>query len=252
MKISLVQSVGHIDDPTANAFKIKMRAKNVESDLFIFPEMVMCGYVGSKDKMYLKVVEGREMDMIKEFSTKYDCAIVCGGPRSDGDDVYNSAYFINGDSVESYSKMHLPSKGPVDESKLFKVGDRPLIFELKGMKFGMVMSYDIYFPELFRYYAKNDVDVVICIAAVPEEEMMKYEKMLPSRAVENSMHIAFVNMVGPDSGTKMIGRSRWIGPDGNVIEELTESSDIRTIRIDEKEVKNRDRSMLDDVRKEHF
>lgn len=249
MNITMVQAVGHVDDPTANAFKIRMRVNNIESDLFIFPEMVMCGYVRSKDKMHLKVVEGREMDMIKEFSSKKGAAIICGGPRSDGDKVYNSAYFINGDDVSSYSKIHLPSDGFTDETKLFEPGKEPVIIEYKGIKFGLAMSHDIYFPELFRWYAKNGADMIICISAVPEEEQRRFEKIIPARAIENSMSIILVNMVGMDSGIKMAGGSMFVTSDGVVKETFSDSSDVRTLRFKDDDLKSKGgRPILEEVR----
>lgn len=237
MNITMVQAVGHIDDPTANAFKIRMRVNNIDSDLFIFPEMVMCGYVKSKEKMHLKIVEGREMDMIKEFSTKKGCAIICGGPRSDGDNVYDSAYFINGNEVATYDKIHL-DEGFVNEKDLFKSGKDPKIIEHKGMKFGLAVGHDVFFPELFRYYASNDVDMVICIAAVTEDKQKDHAKLIPARALENSMYVAYVNMVGVEPGVKMAGGSMLASPSGEILETFGDTSDVRTIRMDDDEIKN--------------
>jgi len=252
IRITISQSRGQIDDPEANYAKTKMVVGNVDADIFIFPEMFLCGYVRTKEKMHLSIIEGRMLPKFKEYSKKRDCAIVCGGPLTDDGKIYNAAFFINGDDVRSYRKIHLRSDALAQEKELYSAGNEPFCVDHKGLRFGLAISHDLFFPELFRYYASNDVDAVICISAVPERIMDDYEKLIAARAVENSMHIIFVNMVGEDPGEMMIGRSRWVSPKGNVIESCTESSDVRQLRIDEQEIRDskKGRSILSEVRKD--
>jgi len=207
----------------------------------------MCGYVKTKEKMHLSATEGRELSMIKEFAAKKGCAVICGGPRSDNEKIYNCAYFISGNDAVTYSKVHLSSFGPVDENELYTAGDEPKIIEHKGMRFGLCISHDIYFPEMFRWYANNGADLIICISAVPEEVRQKYGKMLPARAVENSIPIVFVNMVGSESGTKMAGGSMFITPDGEIEETFGDSSDVRTLRIGD-DIKAPERPIIGETR----
>ena len=237
MKITLVQSRGHIDDPEANYGKTKMRVGPIDADLFIFPEMYMCGYVSVKEKMHTKIIEGRVLAKYKEYSQKRDSVIVMGGPQTDGDKVYNSLYYIDKQDVKTYRKIHLSSNGVAKEKELYSAGNEPLCVEHKGLKFGFAISHDLYFPEMFRWYAANDVDIMVVIAAVPENTMKDYEKLLVARAVENSMYVAFVNMVGPDPGVPMVGGSKFISPTGEILENCSDSSDVREIRIDENDIK---------------
>ena len=248
MKVTISQSRGQIDDPQANISKAKMVISNVESDLFIFPEMFMCGYVRKKEKMFFKVLEGRTIDKMKELSAKKGCAMIFGIPTQDDGKIYNTAMFVNGDEIKMYRKMYLDTD--LEEDKLFTPGNGPLCFEHKGLKFGLAISNDLYYPELFRSYAEKDVDIVICISAASENRMNGYDKLLAARALENSLNIIFVNMVGPDPGEMMIGRSKWIGSDGSVIEGCTESSDVRVLRINDNDIKAGERKKLKGVRKD--
>ena len=252
MRITISQSRGQIDDPKANYAKNKMVVGNVDADLFVFPEMFLCGYVGKKELLHLDMIKDFIMDKFKEYSKKRQCAIVCGGPLAENDKVYNAAFFFSGDDVKAYKKIHLRSDKLVNEKELYAAGNEPFILDYKGLRFGLAISHDLFFPELFRYYAVNDVDIVICISAVPERIMNDYEKLIAARAVENSMYLLFVNMVGPDPGEMMIGRSRWVSPKGDVIEGCTESSDVRQLRIDDNEIKasKAGRSVLKEVRKD--
>jgi Predicted amidohydrolase len=248
MKITISQSRGQIDDPQANISKAKMVISNVEADLFIFPEMFMCGYVKVKEKMFFKILEGRTIDKMKELSAKKGCAMVFGIPVQDDGKIYNTAMFLNGEDKGVYKKIHLDPD--LNEDKLFTPGSEPLCFEYKGLKFGLAISNDLYYPELFRSYAEKDVDIVICISAASDNRMKGYDKLLAARALENSLNIIFVNMVGPDPGEMMVGRSKWIGSDGNVIEGCTESSDVRVLRINDSDIKAGERKKLKGVRKD--
>lgn len=250
MKITIAQRGGFIDDPESNYAKMKMVVGNVDSDLFIFPEMFLCGYVKTKDKMHAKMIEERMLPKYKEYAIKRNCAMILGGPQRDGDLIYDAAYFINGNDVQTYRKIHLSNNSIVDEKTIFTAGKGPVCIEYKGLKFGISMGHDLYFPEMFRWYAANDVDMVICIAAATEPVMNDYEKLIAARAVENNMHIVFVNMVGNDSGQMMIGRSRWVSPKGEVLESCTESSDARHIKVNDQEIKDtkKDRFTLKEMR----
>ena len=220
---------------------------NVESDLFIFPEMFLCGYVSTVKQMRLDYLGGVFTDKMKDLSTKKGSAIICGSPVQENEKVYNAALFINGNDIKTYRKMFLDSE--TFEKDIYTPGNAPLCVEYKGITIGLAISHDLFSPELFRYYGKN-ADVVVCISAVAEKRMNELDKMISARALENGMNIILVNMVGPDPGEMMIGRSRWVGPDGNMIEGCTESSDVRTLRIDEKELKKGNKARLKEIRKD--
>ena len=70
-----------------------------------------------------------------------------------------------------------------------------------------------------------------------------------SRASENSLPVILCNMVGPDCGVNLIGRSKFIGPDGNIIEGCTESSDVRVLEVDTEMLKEakKNRMILPDL-----
>lgn len=232
MKIALVQSRGLIQDPTVNFFKARMRINNVDSDIFILPEMFCSGYTGDEDKMRVDVLDEKIVNKLCELSVNRRSAIICGCPRREGDDLYDCALLINGKEVTAYRKMILTSEGAFDETKVFKAGNRPMIIDHMGLSMGLSMGDDLLSPDLYRYYAENDVDLLICISAFTEKQMDKFDKIVRSRAAENCLPVILCNMVGPDCGMNLIGRSKYIGSDGSIVESCTESSDVRVLDID--------------------
>ena len=233
MKITLVQSRGLMQDPTVNFFKARMRINNVDADIFILPEMFCSGYTGDEKKMSLDVLDAKIVSKISELSVNRGSTVIMGCPRKIDDKIYDCALVISGKEINTYKKMILSRDGAFDETEVFSPGNQPMIVDHMGLKIGMSIGYDLLSSELFRYYALNDVDMMVCISALTEGQMGMMEKIVRSRAAEFSMPVILCNMVGPDCGVNLIGRSKFIGPDGNDIESCTESSDVRVITLDE-------------------
>ena len=250
MKITLVQSRGLVNDPTVNFFKARMRINNVDSDIFVLPEMFCSGYVDSEEKMRIKDLDSKIVQKLSELSVQRGCAIICGCPVKEGDDIYNCAMVINGKEITPYKKMILSDDGAFDETKTFKTGNQPMIIDHMGLNIGVSVGYDLLSPELYKYYAENDVDLLICISAFNEKQMDRFDKIVKSRAAENSLPVILCNMVGPDCGQNLIGRSKFIGPDGSIIEGCTESSDVRVLNVDVDMLKEskKNRKVLPDLK----
>ena len=250
MKITLVQSRGLVNDPTVNFFKARMRINNVDADLFVLPEMFCSGYVDTEEKMRINELDNKIVQKLSELSVQRGCAIICGCPIKEGDDIYNCALLINRKEITPYKKMVLSDDGAFDETKTFKTGDQPMIVDHMGLNIGISVGYDLLSPELYKYYAENDVDLLICISAFNEKQMDRFDKIVKSRAAENSLPVILCNMVGPDCGQNLIGRSKFIGPDGSVIEGCTESSDVRVLDVDVDMLKEskKNRKILPDLK----
>lgn len=232
MKITLVQSRGLVMDPTVNFYKARMRINNVDSDIFIFPEMFCSGYVGDTKRMMVDSLNDKVVKKLSDLSVNRGCAIFVGCPIRDGDKLYDSALVISGREISEYRKMILCDDGAFDEKKVFEAGNRPMIVDHMGLKIGVSLGDDLLSTNLFRFYAENDVDIIFSMSAFSEEQMNRFDKIVRSKAVEYTMPIIMCNMVGPDCGINLIGRSKFIGPDGEVIEGCTESSDVRILNVD--------------------
>jgi len=258
MKIAIAQVRGQIDDPPANASKAKMLLGNVDADLFIFPEMFAVGY----DMKCARFVDGSDpilknkMDM---FMTKMEtqitnrgCCALFGAPVFENGKLYDAAILSDGKEKQVYRKIHLNVNDKFSEKDIFAAGNKPEIFNCKGMKIGVAMGNDIMFNEMFRWYAMKGVDLVVCISAVSQRTLSRYEKVLPARCIENSLDIVFVNMVGPDPGFVMAGGSMYVTSDGTVVESCPDSSDVRQIKLNDDALKasKEGRGFLKEIRKD--
>ncbi|MCQ2086275.1 MAG: carbon-nitrogen hydrolase family protein [archaeon] len=232
MKVALIQSRGLLQDPTVNFFKARMRINNVDADMFIFPEMFCSGYSGRKENMKIEMLDSKIVTKLRDLSVSRGCAIICGCPIEENEKIYDCALLISGGEVTVYKKMILGNDGAFDENQYFTPGNQPMIIDHMGLQIGLSIGNDLLLPELYKFYAENNVDIIVCISAFNANQMNKFDKIVVSRAAENLLPVIICNMVGSDCGQNLIGKSKLIGPDGSVIESCTESSDVRILNID--------------------
>ncbi|NLL95236.1 MAG: carbon-nitrogen hydrolase family protein [Thermoplasmatales archaeon] len=232
MKITMVQSRGHVDDVTQNFYKARMRVDNIQSDVFVFPEMYCSGYVHG-ERMKPEAVDMLVISLLKQLSARRKSAIICGAPVKTPEGVRNAMLLIEGNEVEAHYKTMLSRDGAFDEEGVFVPGDTPTVLQRGDLRFALGFGEELYSCELMEHYAEQGVDMFIAGAAFTKTQMDAAVKVAVGRATALSMHIMLVNMVGPDSGTDLGGGSAFIGPDGEIIERCTDSSDVREIRLED-------------------
>jgi predicted amidohydrolase len=236
MRIAIAQVRGQIDDPPANASKAKMLLNNTDVDLLIFPEMFSTGY----DKncgQFVKNLDAVFMNKMNKHVLDKKCSMLFGSPVGEDGKMYNAAILTDGENRQTYRKIHLDMNEKFSEREIFTAGNEPMIFNCRGLRIGIAIGNDMMFNELFRWYALNDADIVVCISAVSKPVLERYERIMPARCVDNSIEMIFVNMVGQDSGFVMAGGSKYISYEGKVLESCTDSSDVRIIKLDTERIK---------------
>ena len=232
MKITLVQSRGIVNDPKVNFFKARMRINNIDSEMFIFPEMFCSGYVSDPSAMKLDFLKTLVIDDMAKLSDNKGSTIICGCLRKDGDKVYDSLAVIDGKETSYSDKIHLSKTGVFDETAVFTPGSTPMIVDRQGLKMGMCVGHDLFVSDLLEYYAENSADLIICITALLPEQIDGFLKVAQSSAIKFSIPILICNMTGPDCGQEMGGKSAYIDEKGNFVETCTTGSDVREVRID--------------------
>lgn len=221
MKIALVQTYSEMCEVDANIKKIGEAMKQTDASMLVFPEMFLTGYnIGDKVFDMALRLDGKEIQDIADLCKKHNRTIILGLPRRDDiirGVVYNSSVFIDHTGpVAVYDKWHLVNFGPFDEWRYFRKGSALPIFEMNGMRFGMIICYDIFFPELVKQYAGRGADAVICISASPSITRKFFETVLPARAIENTIYMAYANVLGDQKNLVFWGGNQIWGPGGDL------------------------------------
>jgi predicted amidohydrolase len=131
--------------------------------------------------------------------------------------IYNSALVVSPETEpETYRKMVLANFGPFEEDLYFARGDKMPMFDTPVGRMGIEICFDIFFPEISKLYALEGADIILCISASPSVTREYFEKLLPARAIENTIFLAYANLVGTEQNMTFWGGSQLIGPRGNL------------------------------------
>lgn len=196
MKITLYQQDIVWLDPEANYRKVEaLLASSPESDLLVLPEMFTTGFVTHPKPGSLES-DASVRERLSQLAARYDCALAGSVAIEDAPGIYrNRFYFVQPDGRIDYAdKRHLFSFG--GEHLVYKPGDRRVVVEYKGVRFLLLVCYDLRFPVWAR--CLDDYDVLLLVANWPDVRQYSWEILLKARAIENQCYAVGVNRVGKD------------------------------------------------------
>jgi len=198
------------------------KAKREGAQLVIFPELSVTGYV-VRDQIYelAERIPGPSTRFVEELAKESKLHIIFGMPEASEKaqaTLYNSAILVGPKGViGKYHKMYLPTHSVFEEKRYFRPGYQVAVFDTKLGKIGLVICYDIYFPEVTRLTRLKGAQLIVCISASPGIRRSFFETLTTARAIENTAFLAYVNMAGIEDGLQFWGGSRMIGPCGRII-----------------------------------
>jgi len=210
--------------------KIK-QAKERKADLVAFPELASTGYV-VRDRAYElaePVPSGPSVRQIEEIAEKENVHIIFGMIERSAKAsavLHNTAVLIGPKGyIGKYQKMYLPTHSVFEEKRYFRPGYQTPVFETEIGKLGMIICYDVYFPEVTRVLSLKGAKLIVCISASPSVRKGFFETLTAARAIENTVFVAFVNLAGIEDGLQFWGGSRIIAPSGNLISQAKYDED---------------------------
>jgi predicted amidohydrolase len=225
IKIALAQMGCKREDKTENLAKMEkatIKAKKQNVDLVIFPELSLTGYV-VRDQIYelAETIPGQSTKVIENIAKKTKVHIVFGMPelseRTQAT-IHNAAVLVGPEGViGKYRKMYLPTHSVFEEKRYFRPGYQTAVFDTKLGKIGLIICYDIFFPEVSRLTRLKGAQLIVCISASPSTRRTFFETLTVARAIENTAFLAYVNLVGIEDGLQFWGGSRLVGPNGKVL-----------------------------------
>ncbi len=215
----------------------KFLALNTEQfNLLILPENFaqMAKYAQEKLQTQEIFGQGFVQTWLSDLSKEYQCWIIAGSFPIQSEDTSKPfarslVYNPNGALETYYDKIHLfdvavSQSEAYCESNDTQPGLEPTIVEINSFKVGLSICYDLRFPELYRYYQQQDVDLLVAPSAFTYETgRCHWDLLLKSRAVENLCYMAAVNQTGfHANGRRTYGHSQIISAWGETVAELEE------------------------------
>lgn len=220
LRTALLQSSGVLGDTAENLKALDeaaARAAQSGAGLLVTAEMFLTGYALDLQDIpgLAEPADGPSAVAIGEIARRHGVAVLYGYPeRADSGAVYNSAQLIgpDGTPLANYRKTHLFG---CFEQDAFTPGDTPVVqADLNGLRIGIMICYDVEFPENVRAHALAGTDLLLVPTAQMHPFQFVAEQLVPVRAFENQMYIAYVNRTGPEGEFEFVGLSCLASPDG--------------------------------------
>jgi predicted amidohydrolase len=257
MKISIYQGEGkqkNIEKNLNCISKSAISAARQGADLIVFPELFLTGYnIGDAAIELAEPREGPSAKIVAEIAREANISIIYGYPEKSGSDRYISAILIDkqGRIRANYRKNHLYGDY---EKRIYKKGDTLLVVRIEEITIGILICYDVEFPEAVRALVQAGAELIVVPTALmnPYCQVAKY--VVPSRAYENQVFVAYVNRCGSEKELSYTGLSCVTGPDGKTLVRAGMDKGLYFADINPKAICDikKDYSILSDLRPELY
>ena len=241
VNVALAQISCKVGDKDHNIRKIERyvkQAKKKRANLIVFPELALTGYV-CRDLVYelAEPIPGPSVHRLEAIAKRENMHIVLGMLEKSSKAkavLHNTAVLISPKGfLGKYQKMHLPTHSVFEEKRYFRGGYQTPVFDTSIGKLGLIICYDVFFPEITRLLRLKGAQLVICISASPSVRRGFFEVLTTARALENTMFLVYVNLVGIEDGLQFWGGSRMIAPTGKIFAQARyDEEDIVVTEID--------------------
>ncbi len=224
LRLGLAQINTTVGDIEGNVARIRARLEEARAagcDVVAFPELAITGYPPEDLVLRRSFCEAsREATAAIAEATRGLVAVV-GFVDWREDDAYNAAaVFADGRWADTYYKQRLPNYGVFDEERYFRAGRRSVVYRAGGVRFGVSICEDIWYPGApLDAMALAGAELCININASPYHrgKALERERMLATRAADNTIAIAYLNAVGGQDELVFDGASVVVDAEGRTV-----------------------------------
>jgi len=219
MKIALAQVECKLGDVFGNLQMMRDcidRAAADGADMIVFPEMCDTGYEMQTILRHAATADGAPRREICASAARHRVWVVAGLSLREGERVFNTAVVFDraGAIAGEYRKSHLFTGAPVCEHEHLAAGDSLVVLPVEGFRVGLMICYDMRFPEVARSLTLSGAELIVAPTAWPVARIGHWTTLTAARAIENLAYVIAVNRVGIDSGLQFGGSSQAVAPWG--------------------------------------
>jgi NAD+ synthase len=227
LRIALVQISQRVGDIAGNAATmLAWRSKAEGADLVVFPELQLIGYPPEdlvlKPAFHARAEE--ELQRLAEATADGGPAMIVGTVRAEGDRLYNTLNLLDGGRIVASTRKHeLPNYGTFDEKRWFTPGPLPQPIEWRGVRIGLPICEDIWFPPVCAHLKQQGAELLISPHGSPYEidkDDLRTGEIGPKRVAETGLPLIFLNRVGGQDEVAFDGASFVLNGDGTLAHQL--------------------------------
>lgn len=231
--IQITPIMNDVDANLKRGLNFARQAIREEADLIVFPELWNTGYYLSKEAFNIlaETIEGKTITTFREEALREKVMIICPFVEREGEALYISAAVIGNEG----EIMGVVRKGLLwgREHNIFTEArlEYPT-FDSSVGKIGVLICYEMEFPETSRLLALEGAEIIICPSVWSMSASHRWDIQLPARALDNTVFVLGVNTVGNNS----CGKSKLISPLGDILAVASDKQEEILIRAVDREV----------------
>ncbi|HEX2530195.1 MAG TPA: NAD+ synthase [Burkholderiaceae bacterium] len=242
VKVAIAQINSTVGDFAGNRAKIvdfSRRAAERGADIVLTPELCVTGYPPEdlllRPSFYAKTEEALDA-LAAELATLQNLHVVVGHPLLRGGGRYNAAsVIVNGKVLGSYCKRNLPNDTVFDEKRYFLSSKQPFVFEVKGVRFGLNICEDTWFPEAPAQAKAAGAQVLLVPNGSPyhlRKQYLRHEVMRNNVTVQR-LGLVYANLVGGQDELVFDGNSFVMDAKGDVCVQMKHfEEDLQVVEFD--------------------
>lgn len=209
---------GDINGNLDTAFFHLTKLADQGADIAVLPELFSCGFDNENIGIHARRTP-ETLEKMTKFARATSMALAGTLPQAEGNQVFNTLYFIDrdGDIKGAYQKLHLFRL--TLEHQFYTQGNRACVIETSFGPVGLMVCYDLRFPELARQLFLDGARLFIVSAQWPTPRKTHWQTLIRARAIENQSYFICSNRTGTDGDLEFPGCSSIVDPLGEVVAE---------------------------------
>src|SRR5262245_34473994 len=224
LRLAMAQINVVVGDVQGNADKIERwinLARDAQADVVTFPELALTGYPPEDLLLKPQFIDANLRALKRVANCAKGITVVVGFVDRE-QDIFNAAATLqDGDVIDIYHKMYLPNYGVFDEFRYFQAGNDARVLKLADTKIGITICEDIWYPDgpAFHQALSGGAEVIINISSSPYHAGKRRwrERMLATRAGDNTVIVAYTNLIGGQDELVFDGDSMVFDQNGDLI-----------------------------------
>ncbi len=238
LTVGIIQCEITAGEPLTNLYQITQslrRLAEAQIHLAVLPELWSCGYDLPRIHEHAKKTP-ELIDNLSKFARSHQIMIAGSLPEWVDGRIYNTFFLIDehGKIAGAYRKIHLFRM--LKENEVFHPGRQPVVCKTSFGIMGLMICYDLRFPELARSLALKGAQLILVCAQWPMPRIAHWDVLVSARAIENQVFMVACNRCGTEKDLEFNGHSQIISPFGKTLGRLDDVAGIVHAKIDLNEI----------------
>ncbi len=239
INIAIIQLKISLGNKDKNFKKVKKLASSLPNniDIICLPELFSTGYALKSASKLAESTNGPTIDFLSNIAVSTQANLIGGSFIEESNDkLFNSSPILNrsGELIGIYRKTHLFSL--MKEIDYFDSGSDLKIFDLDIGPIGVLICYDLRFPEASRSLTTQGAKIIFYPSHFPNPRYLHWLTLISARAIENQLFTVGINRIGHDQSNTYFGHSLIADPWGKIVFEASEEENAFLVEINLREI----------------